>query len=110
MRVIGATIVVLSLLAALVALVLAAASPAHAQQGQCGTREAVEQVLAGKYGETRQSWGVAANNMLMITWANPGTGSWTITVLSPQGMMCLVASGQDFTAVHEPAPVPGVPG
>lgn len=86
------------------------AVPSFAQQGQCGPRDAVARHLADKYGETRRSLGLAANNTVMEVWASAGTGSWTITVTTPQGMTCLVASGQNFEPVDDPAGVPGVPG
>lgn len=83
-------------------------SPALAQQ-QCGPREAVVAHLAEKYAETRRSIGLAANNMVMEVYASPTSGTWTITVTTPQGMTCLVASGQGFEAVEEELPAKGSP-
>ncbi len=84
--------------------------PATAQgQPQCGPRAAVVAQLAQKYAETRRSIGVAANNTVMEVYAAADTGTWTITVTTPQGMTCLVASGQGFEAVVEELPAKGDP-
>lgn len=84
--------------------------PAVAQsQAQCGPRAAVVKSLAEKYAETRRSIGISANNLVMEVYAAEDTGTWTITVTSPQGMTCLVASGQGFEAVIEELPAKGDP-
>jgi len=83
----------------------------HAQaqtQPQCGPRAAVVKTLAEKYAETRRSIGIAANNTVMEVYA-ADTGTWTITVTTPQGLTCLVASGQGFEAVVEELPAKGDP-
>jgi hypothetical protein len=91
------------------ALVAFACLPALAQS-QCGPRADVLGLLSTKYGEMRRSVGLAANSTVMETFDNPATGTWTITVTTPQGITCLIASGQAFEAVTEAAPKPGVPG
>lgn len=45
--------------------------------------------------------------MVMETFASGETGSWTITVTTPNGMTCLVASGQAFETLAEALPQPG---
>lgn len=69
---------------------------AFAQQRQCADRTRVLERLAEAYGETRQSIGLAANNSVIEMFASTETGTWTITVTSPEGMTCLVASGQAY--------------
>lgn len=83
--------------------------PAYAQvaQEQCAPRERVVEHLAQKYGESLQSLGLAANNAVMEIYASEATGSWTITVTLPTGLTCLVASGEGYTEVNGPLPVPG---
>ena len=84
--------------------------PAQAQsQTKCGPRAAVVKTLAEKYAETRRSIGISANNMVMEVYAAEGSGSWTITVTTPQGLTCLVASGLGFEAVVEELPARGDP-
>lgn len=82
---------------------------AHAQTPQCGPREIVLAQLADEYGESRQSMGVAANNMVMELFASTNSQSWTITVTTPQGETCLVASGQGFEHMKNALPARGEP-
>lgn len=84
-----------------------AAGPAAAQSRNCAPRDTVLQRLAEKYGESRQSIGMGQQGMVMETFASGETGSWTITVTTPQGMTCLVASGQAFETLAEALPQPG---
>lgn len=92
------------------AIALTLAGLPAAAQGNCGPRDAVLAHLAAKYGETRQSIGMAANGQVMEVFANTDSGSWTVTVTTPQGMICMLASGEGFEhAPQEPAPQ-GEPG
>lgn len=87
------------------------ATPAAAQMlgRNCGPRAAVVAHLAEKYAETRQSIGLAANNMVVEVFASRDSGTWTITVTSTEGVTCLVASGQGYEAVTEELPARGSP-
>lgn len=88
------------LLAAVAALIPVGAM---AQQN-CAPRDVVVERLNERYSETRQSIGLGANNAVVETWASLESGSWTITVTMPNGMTCLVASGQAFELVDEELP------
>ena len=97
--------------AALTALVAASglialtAGMATAQNARnCAPREAVVDRLASGYGETRQSMGLGANNQVVEIFASTETGTWTITVTMPNGLTCLVASGQAFEELVEALP------
>lgn len=83
------------------ALTLSACNPAHA--ATCAARQQVIDRLATSYGETVQSLGLGANNGIVEVYASQETGTWTITVTLPNGMTCLVASGQAYETV---APLP----
>lgn len=73
------------------------AQAVHAQSSQsCGEHAAVVAALAERYGETRQSIGLAANNQVVEVFASDETGTWTITVTTTSGVTCLVAAGQAF--------------
>ena len=74
---------------------------------QCGKRDVVLGQLAAKYGETRRGMGVAGDNTVMEVFASAASGSWTITVTLPDGMMCLVATGHGYEAVSEESPARG---
>ena len=86
-----------------------AAFPASAQQ-QCGARDALIAHLAERYGETRHAVGLAGETALMELFASDDTGTWTITMMLPDGQMCMMASGSNFESVDEDLPPPGVEG
>lgn len=95
-------------LAAATALNMMTAGMAAAQQARnCGPRELVVTRLAEGYGETRQSMGLGANNAVIEVFASEESGTWTITVTSPSGVTCLVASGQAFEELAEALPAKG---
>lgn len=75
------------------------------QTQNCAPREIVLKRLSDKYGESRQSIGMGQRGMLMETFASDESGSWTITVTTPQGMTCLVASGQSYEILAEARPL-----
>ncbi|NOC84866.1 MULTISPECIES: hypothetical protein [Ruegeria] len=78
-----------------------AAQHVHAQGQNCAPREAVLERLHEAYGETRRGLGLARKGAVMELFASNETGSWTITVTLPNGITCLVASGQAFEEVAE---------
>lgn len=83
-------------------------APASAQTAtNCAPRETVVERLASKYGESRQSMGLGANNAVVEVFASAETGTWTITVTSAHGMTCLVASGQAFEERADALPAKG---
>ena len=76
---------------------------------QCALRPQVLETLAQKYGETRRSMGIAADQTVMELFASAETGSWTLTVTLPTGMTCLMAAGQNFESLAEELPARGDP-
>lgn len=84
-----------------------AAQQASAQSANCAPRDVVVERLAEKYGETRQSIGIGANNSVVEVFASTETGTWTITVTLASGVTCLVASGQSFETLAEALPPQG---
>lgn len=98
----------LGALTAAAALYIASTTDASAQNSRnCGPREVVLDRLAQGYGETRQSIGLGANNAVVEVFASQDTGTWTITVTTPNGLTCLVASGQSFETLAEALPAKG---
>jgi len=85
---------------AAIALILTATA-ATAQNNECGPRDVVIERLASKYGETRHSIGLGGSGVVMETFANAETGTWTITVTTPNGLTCLIAYGQSYERVAE---------
>lgn len=87
---------------------LCLASPAVADV-QCLPRAAGLRSLADTFHEVRRGIGMTPQGLVMEQWAS-AAGTWTITVTTPQGAMCIVAFGTAFEAVDEKLPAPGVPG
>ncbi len=84
---------------------LAASQATFAQSSsRCAEREMVLDRLGGKYGETRRSIGMAANNSVVEMHASTETGTWTITVTHPNGVTCMVAAGTAFETIEEELP------
>ncbi len=84
------------------------AGPTAAQNARnCAPRDTVVDRLADKYGETRQSIGLGANNAMVEVFASDKTGTWTITVTMATGLTCLVASGQAYETLAENLPAKG---
>lgn len=83
------------------------ANQVEAQQAgaNCAPRPMVLERLSDKFGETRQSIGLGANNRVVEVFASDSTGSWTITVTMPDGTTCLVAAGDAFERLAEVRPV-----
>lgn len=75
---------------------LSMAGAAAAQGGRCAPRPQVVAQLTERYGETRRSIGLGADNTMIEVFASDRTGSWTIIATAPDGVTCLVASGQAF--------------
>lgn len=88
-------------------MVLMAQNVAAQQTRNCAPRDTVIERLASSYGETRQSIGLGSQGSVVETFASDETGSWTITVTMPNGMTCLVASGQSFEELAEALPPAG---
>lgn len=79
-----------------------------AQSRNCAERTLVIDRLAERYGESRQSIGLGTDNAVVEVYASLETGTWTITVTLPNGLTCLVASGQAFERLDEELTPAGV--
>lgn len=76
-------------------------------QQRCAAREHVVNHLAQKYGERRQALGLGGQGAMMEIFASEASGSWTITITTPNGSTCLMATGQNYEALSEPLPPAG---
>ncbi len=93
-------------------LAIAAVAPtgAFAQGQHCGNRDLVVESLTTKYGESRQSIGMAPEGRVVEVFASIETGTWTIMITMPNGITCLMASGQSFESLDEPVEPAGIRG
>ncbi|MEM9427403.1 MAG: hypothetical protein AAGA06_11965 [Pseudomonadota bacterium] len=92
----------------IVAIALLAPISASAMGQNCGNRDMVVERLASKYGESRQSIGMAPKGRVIEVYASHETGTWTITMTMPNGITCLMASGQSYEALDEPIAPAGI--
>jgi hypothetical protein len=76
---------------------------------QCGPRAEVIAQLADRFGETRRAIGLASNNAVVEVFAASRTGTWTIIATLPEGLSCLVASGESYEPLVEHLPATGDP-
>lgn len=83
--------------------------PAGAFAGDmpCGPRDAVTAHLQDVYGESVVMRGLDGGGRMLEIWANPETGTWTATLVLPQGLTCIVSSGEALDL--PPVPAPGQP-
>ncbi len=86
---------------------LLATQYAFAQSNRCAPREMVLDRLSDKYGESRQTIGLGANNSVVEMFASTQTGTWTLTVTLPTGQTCIVAAGRSFEDLAEAPIAPG---
>jgi hypothetical protein len=71
-----------------------ATAPAETATRSCAERSKVIERLEERYGETLQSLGLQANSSVLEIYASETTGTWTILLTRPDGVSCLMASGQ----------------
>lgn len=88
-------IAVILLAALILALTL---STAHATP-QCGHHDDQAASLAKEFGEAVQSQALTGGGMLAEIFVNPVTGTWTVMLTRPDGVSCLLTSGDQFQAV-----------
>ncbi|MCP5074053.1 MAG: hypothetical protein GY947_12285 [Rhodobacteraceae bacterium] len=87
--------------------VILAHKAAYSQTANCAQRTQVVERLHDRYGETRQSVGLAQNNGVVEVFASNESGTWTIVITLPNGMTCLVAAGSAFESDEGAVALPG---
>ena len=69
----------------------------------CSGPDALPDVLARDYGEAVTGQGIADGALVQL-WRNPQTGTWTILMVLPDGMVCALADGGDWMVADPPRP------
>ena len=83
---------------AVLALLVACLSPAIAQPANCAPRPMVDARLFEVYGETARFYGIDTDGQtLTVFYASGEGGSWTVVIVQPNGIACLVASGGSWS-------------
>jgi len=85
----------------------ALAPPAEAQAMQCLPRETLVQTLQSNFGERLTGGGLQSSRQLLEIWSSGETGSFTVFFTQPNGISCIVATGQHWNSV-EPKGAEGV--
>lgn len=82
----------------------AAEAETEARPGQraCAERALVVERLESRFGEVRQAMGLNRGNAVVEVYASAETGTWTILVTTPNGIACLVASGDLYEQERGP--------
>ena len=72
-------------------------------QTPCGPTADVLKMISEKYHEAAIGGGTAQDGKVVIsTFANAETGSWTIVVSGADGNSCIIAAGSDWAASIPP--------
>jgi hypothetical protein len=85
-----------AILTAGAALVFAATTATNAQSPPCGPREALATALEQGFGEQRLSHGVLDSGALLELWAAQDGSTWTLLTVRPDGIACVVATGNSW--------------
>ncbi len=83
---------------------MAAIAPPVAAQN-CAPRDVVVERLSKSFGERLSSAGLQPMrpvSVIVEIWSSAETGSFTVLFSHPNGMSCLIASGQDYFTIGEP--------
>ncbi len=66
----------------------------------CAERDAVLSALAKEYGEAPVAIGVIGSGGLVEVLSSGVNGTWTIILTSPQGLSCLIVSGEGWRPIE----------
>ena len=92
----------------LVCSLVLAAVPLHAQAADpspCGPRKLVVSQLEAKFGEEPVAIGLSDSGRLIEILVGQAGGTFTVILTTPQGLSCIVLTGEDWQS--RPQPVSG---
>ena len=85
---------------------VALAVPAQAQ-APCGDRGEIVKMLNKKYSERPHALGIANQANLLEVYTST-SGSWTILITKPQGVSCIIGTGQSWEDVPQTKELTGL--
>jgi hypothetical protein len=65
----------------------------HPQLAQCLPVTVMHDRLKAVYDEQQLAYGLMGNGVMLELWASPGGETWSVLLVSTEGMSCLTASG-----------------
>jgi len=68
----------------------------------CVPRIGYAKMLVNTLGQKKQVSGSAIQENLLELFANPETGTWTLILVTPNGMACEIGNGTDFKIEPQP--------
>ncbi|MGB0497647.1 MAG: hypothetical protein ACPGID_04860 [Rubricella sp.] len=80
-----------------------AVQQAQGQTARCMTRAQAVALLTTQELQTRRALGLDQRGIMEL-YASARTGRWTLVLTRPDGMTCILAGGDAFTADAGPAP------
>jgi hypothetical protein len=84
-------------LCAALLLLASLSTPAWGQQGPaCVKRADLAKHLESKYQEAPSAVGLSDNGSLLEVFSSADGSTWTVTVTMPNGISCMVATGQQW--------------
>ena len=79
---------------------VALAPPAFAQSApNCQNRDRLVQILENRYHESLDSVGLQSPKLLLEIWSAKDTGSFTVLITKPNGVSCIVATGNNWQKI-----------
>ncbi|WP_343504434.1 hypothetical protein [Alloyangia pacifica] len=78
---------------------LAAAGPPASAQVVCGLHETITETLESTYDEALVGRGLQFATRMLEVWRAAEEGNWTILAVHPDGLACIVASGEAWIDV-----------
>ena len=88
----------------------ALAPPAYAQSLKCMPRETLISTLTSNYNERVTGGGLQSEQQLLEVWSSDKTGSFTVFITRPDGVSCVIATGQNWTTTPVMVSEKGVTG
>lgn len=87
------------LLTAAFGLAVGAPDPAQAQGPACVKRKDLLKHLEARFSEVPVALGLSENGSVVEVFAAKDGATWTVTMTMPNGLSCLIASGQEWQDV-----------
>lgn len=82
-----------------VAMIVAGVLSAPANASPCGPKQLIADQLDKRYGEVAFASGVAVGSTVKF-FGNHRTGTWSMVMIKPDGMACVIATGEGLEVMR----------